>query len=62
MSHDLSKLRTRYEEVKLQEVLHYDKFNEFSVLYNAASIEGTTFMDTETQLLLDEDLTPKGKP
>jgi len=35
---------------------------EFALVYHSSSIEGATLTEIETQLLLEEDITPKGKP
>ena len=40
----------------------FDKFNQYSIVHHSTTIEGSTLTETETRLLLDEGLTPKGKP
>lgn len=44
------------------ESINYEKFNLYLLTHHSASIEGSTLTEIETQLLLDEDITPKGKP
>lgn len=58
----ISILLNRYKELNLHEVLDHEKFNQYSIVHHSTSIEGSTLTEVETQLLLDEDVTPKGKP
>jgi Fic family protein len=37
-------------------------FNHFSIVHHSTSIEGSTLTEEETQLLLQDSLTAKGKP
>lgn len=62
MSADISTLLTRFEALNLKEVLDHEKFNEFSITHHSTTIEGSTLTEVETQLLLEEGITPKGKP
>lgn len=62
MKNSVEKLLDQYEEYKLSEVIDYDKFNNYAIVHHSSAIEGSTLTEVETRLLLDEDLTPKGKP
>jgi len=62
MPDDISILLSRYKELNLQDVLDHGKFNEYSIVHHSSSIEGSTLTEIETRLLLEEDITPKGKP
>jgi Fic family protein len=62
MPDDISTLVNRYSELNLQDVLDHEKFNEYSIVHHSSSIEGSTLTEVETRLLLEEDITPKGKP
>ena len=62
MDASVGKLLDRYQQYKLSQVVDYDKFNHYAITHHSTRIEGSTLTDTETQLLLDEGLTPKGKP
>src|SRR6202048_1258283 len=62
MPDDISILLNRYKELNLQDVLDHERFNEYSIVHHSASIEGSTLTEVETRLLLEEDITPKGKP
>jgi Fic family protein len=62
MPEDISILITRYKELNLQDVLDHERFNEYSIVHHSSGIEGSTLTEVETRLLLEEDITPKGKP
>ncbi|HET6256244.1 MAG TPA: Fic family protein [Puia sp.] len=62
MPDDISILLSRYKELNLQDVLDHERFNEYAIVHHSSSIEGSTLTEVETRLLLEEDITPKGKP
>ena len=62
MADDISTLLNRYKELNLQNVLDHERFIEYSIVHHSSSIEGSTLTEIETRLLLEEDITPKGKP
>ncbi len=62
MDKDLDLLIDNYSRLDLSKNLDYDKFNEYTIIHHSSSIEGSTLTEIETRLLLDEGLTPKGKP
>lgn len=62
MADNISILWKRYKDLNLQDVLDHEKFNDYSIVYHSTSIEGSTLTEVETRLLLEEDITPKGKP
>jgi Fic family protein len=51
-----------YQSLKLNEVIDHDKFNQFAIVHHSAGIEGSTLTENETRLLIEEGITPKGKP
>lgn len=51
-----------YRSLNLHSIIDYDKFNMFSIVHHSTVIEGSTLTENETRLLLEEGLTPKGKP
>ncbi|MEP5614093.1 MAG: Fic family protein [Cyclobacteriaceae bacterium] len=51
-----------YRSLKLDDVVNYNKFNEYVITAHSTQIEGSTLTDEETSLLIDEGITPKGKP
>lgn len=56
------KLIETYQALNLNEVIDYEKFSHYAITHHSTNLEGSTLTETETQLLLDEGLTPKGKP
>lgn len=52
----------QYLKYNLSEVIDYDKFNNYALVHHSSTIEGSTLSEIETRLLLDENITPKGKP
>jgi len=62
MPDDISILLSRYKKLNLQDVLDHERFNEYAIVHHSSSIEGSTLTEVETRLLLEEDITPKGKP
>jgi Fic family protein len=56
------KLINRYKSLELSNVVDYTKFNLYAITHHSTIIEGSTLTEIETRLLLDEGLTPKGKP
>jgi hypothetical protein len=57
----LEKLRNRYLELS-KEVIDFNKFNHIGIVHHSTVIEGSLFSSIETEVLLSESLTPKGKP
>ena len=62
MSDTVEELLQRYRAHRLSQVVDYDKFNRYAITHHSTRIEGSTLTETETQVLLDDGLTPKGKP
>jgi Fic family protein len=62
MPDEISTLLSRYNELNLHEVLDHDKFDEYAIVHHSSSKEESTLTEVETRLLLEEDITPKGKP
>ena len=52
----------KFNSLQLSKNIDFDKFNQYAITHHSTSIEGSTLSETETQLLLDEGITPKGKP
>lgn len=62
MTKEVIGLLTTYQKLKLEQVLDYEKFNHYAITHHSTQIEGSTLTEIETRLLLDEQLTPQGKP
>ncbi|MCD4745080.1 MAG: Fic family protein [Bacteroidales bacterium] len=58
----LSKYRKKYIELNLQDSIDYEKFCMISIVYHSTKIEGCSLTETDTRVLLDKDITAKGKP
>ncbi len=59
---NISNIIAEYNSLNLHSIIDYDKFNEYAIVHHSTVIEGATLTENETRLLLDEGLTPKGKP
>lgn len=62
MDSSIRALIDKYRSYELSKVIDYDKFNRYAITHHSTSIEGSTLTEIDTRLLLDEGLTPKGKP
>ena len=54
-------LINKYTALELNHTIDYEKFNLYHITNHSTSIEGSGLTFIETQLLLDENITPKGK-
>lgn len=59
---ELELLRKEYLELGLSRAIDYEKFTMISIVYNSTKIEGCSLTENDTKLLLQNDLTAKGKP
>ncbi len=59
---DIESLISEYNDLKLSDLIDYKKFYLYSIISHSTAIEGSTLTEAETQILLDEGLTAKGKP
>ena len=58
----LSKLIKEYQSLDLDKVVDYEKFCMMSIVWHSTKIEGCSLTETETRVLLEEDITAGGKP
>lgn len=56
------KLIEKYKALGIADVIDHEKFNNISIVHHSTVLEGSTLTEVETQVLIDEGLTPKGKP
>jgi Fic family protein len=56
------KILNEYLSLNLHGVIDYDKFNQYSIVHHSTVIEGSTLTENETRVLLEDGVTPKGKP
>ncbi len=59
---DILKTIQEHRALNLNEVIDHEKFSQYGIVHHSTSIEGSTLTAIETQLLLDEGVTPSGKP
>ena len=57
-----TKKRSEFQSLKLHEAIDWEKYYLMFISHHSTAIEGSSLTTTESQLLLDEGLTPKGKP
>lgn len=62
MWEELEIFKKEYLTIGLSEVIDYEKFSMISIVYNSTKIEGCSLTEDDTKLLLDKDITAKGKP
>ena len=55
-------LLAKYTELGIENAVDFKKFNQYLVSHHSTSIEGSTLTYIETTVLLEQGLTPKGKP
>lgn len=56
------KLIEKYKSLGIADILDHEKFNHISIVHHSTVLEGSTLTAVETQVLINEGLTPKGKP
>ncbi|MGF7230676.1 Fic family protein [Arachidicoccus sp.] len=58
----INSLLQEYRALNLHNIKDYDLFNNIAIIHHSSSIEGSTLTLTDSELLIAEGLTPKGKP
>jgi Fic family protein len=59
---ELSALHGRFCQMRLAEVVDHALFNRIAIVHHGSAIEGSTLSMEETQVLLTDGTTAKGKP
>ncbi len=62
ITENIELLIDEYNTLNLSEVINYEKHKLHSIVANSTALEGSTLTEIDTQLLLDEGMTAKGKP
>lgn len=62
MWENLQKLRDDYINQGVSDSIDYEKFSMISIVYNSSKIEGCSLTETDTKVLLENNITAKGKP
>lgn len=55
-------LREQYINQRIMDSIDYEKFCMISIVYNSSKIEGCSLSETDTKVLLEHNITAKGKP
>jgi len=58
----LQTLRQKYLDLELSQAVDYEKFSMISIVYNSTKIEGCSLSESDTRVLLENDITAQGKP
>ncbi len=62
MKVELEKYRNEYLSLNLNDNINYEKFSMISIVYNSTKIEGCSLDESDTRLLIENNITAKGKP
>ncbi len=62
LQEDIGLLLKEFERLQIKQSIDWEKYNYYSMVHHSTSIEGASLTEEETQVLLDEDMTAKGKP
>lgn len=55
-------LREQYISQRIMDSIDYEKFCMISIVYNSSKIEGCSLSETDTKVLLENNITSQGKP
>ncbi len=58
----LNILREQYLRQRIMDSIDYEKFCMISIVYNSSKIEGCSLTETDTRVLIENNLTTQGKP
>ncbi|ALU28483.1 MAG: Fic family protein [Flavobacterium sp.] len=58
----IEKIIEKYKELNLSDIVDYDKFNAITVSHHSTKLEGSTLTELESEILLNNYSTPKGRP
>jgi Fic family protein len=62
MKVELEKYRNEYLSLNLNDNINYEKFSMISIVYNSTKIEGCSLDENDSRLLIENNITAKGKP
>lgn len=52
----------RFKESGIDQSINFEEFNSFLITHHSTRLEGSTLVELETEVLLRDGITPKGKP
>jgi Fic family protein len=55
-------VKDQYVSQRIMDSIDYEKFCMISIVYNSSKIEGCSLSETDTKILIENNLTTKGKP
>ncbi len=55
-------LREQYLNQRIMDSIDYEKFCMISIVYNSSKIEGCSLSETDTRILIENNITAQGKP
>jgi len=58
----LKNLREKYLNLHIQDAIDHEKFSMISIIYHSTKIEGCALSETDTKVLIENNLTAAGKP
>ncbi len=61
MWQELNILANKYKQLGLSDAIDYEKFAMISMVYHSTKIEGCSLSEMDTRLLLENEITAKGK-
>lgn len=59
---ELEKYKKEYLSLNLDENINYSTFSMISIVWNSTKIEGCSLDENDTRLLIEKNITAKGKP
>lgn len=59
---EFEKYRNEYFSLNLNDNINYEKFSMISIVYNSTKIEGCSLDENDTRILIENNITAKGKP
>ncbi len=62
MWNELTQLIQDYQSLALEDHVDYEKFSMMSIVWHSTKIEGCSLTETETKVLLEQNITAGGKP
>lgn len=62
MYQELLNTIAEYNALNLEQVIDYERFCMISIVWHSTKIEGCSLSETDTQVLIDKDITAAGKP
>jgi len=61
MNLELEKYRNEYLSLNLNDNINYEKFSMISIVYHSTKIEGCSLDENDTRILIENNITAKGK-